>query len=544
MNLRENWRIVLLVLFTLASAALLFGPYVAAQATGGGDAKPVSLDYGLQLSGGTQIRAPLIGMTAEDVQFTQNTSFPEKRQAIAEELDLEPSQVRLSAGGRQAQGQAQTQGQRGGTIEVFSKNVTRAEFATALGNNGFDVSQDQIRNGVTAQTRDTVVNVLTDKINEGGISGGNVKTAAAGDEYFIVVEVPNAGEQEVRDLISGTGRVQIVARYPVSENGTTVYRETPLLNNSDFTDIGAAQQADPQSGINQPHVPVSVRQDGAAERYSQRLQEFGFTAEGIGSCPPNADQNPGNASGYCLYTVQNDRVVYAASMGQQLAQSMNNGDFAESPSFVMTTTNISEAQQLAVNLRAGSIPTEMNFTAGTTYTLLPAVAERFKLFSLLAGLVAYLAVSVVVFIRYGSPRVAGPMLATAAAEVFLLLGFASAIGLALDLSHIAGFIAVIGTGVDDLIIIADEILQEGKVATGKVFQSRFKKAFWVIGAAAATTIIAMSPLTVLSLGDLTGFAIVTIVGVLLGVLVTRPAYGDILRNLMLSEEERDRYTEQ
>ena len=540
MNLRENWRVVLLVLFTLVSAGILFGPFVAAQATGG-DAGPVSLDYGLQLSGGTQIRAPLVGMTAENIEFTQNTSFPEKRRAIATDLGLEPSDVRLSAGGQQ---QGQTQGQAGNTIEVFSKNVTRSEFATALRNNGFDVSQDQIGQGVTAQTRETVVNVLSDKINEGGITGGTVKTAAAGSEYFIVVEVPNAGEQEVRDLISGTGRVQIVARYPVQENGSTVYRETPLLNNSDFTDIGAAQQADPQSGINQPHVPVSIRQDGSADRYSQRLQDFGFTAEGIGSCPRNADQAPNNASGHCLYTVQNGRVVYAASMGQQLAQSMNNGDFANSPSFVMTTTNITEAQALAVNLRAGSIPTELNFTAGTTYTLLPSVAERFKLFSLIAGLVAYLAVSGVVFLRYGSPRVAMPMLATAAAEVFLLLGFASAIGLALDLSHIAGFIAVIGTGVDDLIIIADEILQEGKVATGKVFQSRFKKAFWVIGAAAATTILAMSPLTVLSLGDLTGFAIITIVGVLLGVLVTRPAYGDILRNLMLSEEERDRYSEQ
>jgi preprotein translocase subunit SecD len=37
---------------------------------------------------------------------------------------------------------------------------------------------------------------------------------------------------------------------------------------------------------------------------------------------------------------------------------------------------------------------------------------------------------------------------------------------------------------------------------------------------------------VLSLGDLQGFAIVTIVGVLIGILVTRPAYGDVLRSLM------------
>jgi preprotein translocase subunit SecD len=39
----------------------------------------------------------------------------------------------------------------------------------------------------------------------------------------------------------------------------------------------------------------------------------------------------------------------------------------------------------------------------------------------------------------------------------------------------------------------------------------------------------MGPLAVLSLGDLQGFAIFTILGVLVGVLITRPAYGDILR---------------
>ncbi|MFP4530881.1 MAG: preprotein translocase subunit SecD, partial [Halodesulfurarchaeum sp.] len=61
--------------------------------------------------------------------------------------------------------------------------------------------------------------------------------------------------------------------------------------------------------------------------------------------------------------------------------------------------------------------------------------------------------------------------------------------------------------------------------------------FWVIGAAAATTIVAMSPLTVLSLGDLSGFAIITIVGVLIGVFITRPAYGDILRNLVLARRD-------
>jgi preprotein translocase subunit SecD len=199
----------------------------------------------------------------------------------------------------------------------------------------------------------------------------------------------------------------------------------------------------------------------------------------------------------------------------------------------MQTNNFSEAVELNINLNTGALPTELDIQS--ELFLAPSLAQKFKPLALATGLVAWLVVSGVVFYRYREVKVAVPMLLTAAAEVFILLGFAAAVGLALDLSHIAGFIAVIGTGVDDLVIIADEILQRGEVKTGRVFKSRFRKAFWVIGAAAATTIIAMSPLTFLGLGDLSGFAIVTIVGVLIGVLVTRPAYGDVLRNLLLED---------
>jgi len=148
------------------------------------------------------------------------------------------------------------------------------------------------------------------------------------------------------------------------------------------------------------------------------------------------------------------------------------------------------------------------------------------------GILAVFAVAGMVFLRYREPAAALPMIVTALAEVYALLGFAALLSYPVELAVIAGFIAVVGTGVDDLVIIADEVMSEGEVNSRKVFDSRFRRAFWVIGAAAATTIIAMSPLMVLSLGDLSGFAIFTILGVLIGVLITRPAYGDILRRLL------------
>jgi preprotein translocase subunit SecD len=522
LNIRENWRIALLAVFVAVTTVVLFAPLV----TGSGGT--TSLQYGLELSGGTRIRAPLVGLMAQPVNFSdaEPAELTDRRRQIAGELDLPRSDVAFVEQER--------------AIEVYSRNVTESEFTTALQNAGFDVTEDDVSDGLTQTTRDEAVNILDSKINQGGLTGGGARMTTSGTgKHFVVVEVPNANRSEVLNLIEDRGEVEMVARFPVQENGTTTYREVPLMTNEDFTDIGPAQP--PTDTQPQPHVSVSLT-DEAARNYSEAMQKFGFTsAEGRNNCQTRqARRDPDNATGYCLLTEQDGRVVFAAEMSGGLADTMENGEFVNSPTFVITATNMSEAQQLKINLEAGALPTDLAIEEeGTTYFLEPALAQDFKFFSLIAGIVAWLAVSFVVFIRYGSPRVAIPMLATAGAEVYLLLGFASAVGLALDLSHMAGFIAVIGTGVDDLIIIADEILQQGEVATGRVFQNRFKKAFWVIGAAAATTIIAMSPLMVLSLGDLTGFAIVTIVGVLLGVLVTRPAYGDVLRHLMIDEQFED-----
>jgi preprotein translocase subunit SecD len=370
------------------------------------------------------------------------------------------------------------------------------------------------------------------------LSGGDaaIVTSATGGNSYIVVEVPGKTPQQVINLIGEQGTVLIVAHFPVQKNNTTVYRNVPLFTQEGIANIDAVQQQKRGAA-----VPITLTKDGA-RNFSHAMRTFGFTSpQGIENCRYRPQSNSSN-TGYCLYTVVNGevvngtitegRIVSGASMGRGgLATIINNREFVKDPNFVITAGNLSEAQNLRLNLQAGALPTEPDI--GTATFIQPSLAEKFKTFSLVTGLIALVAVAGVVSFRYREPRVAIPMIVTAFSEVFILLGFSAAIGLALDLSHMAGFIAVIGTGVDDLVIIADEILQQGDVSTGRVFRSRFRKAFWVIGGAAATTIIAMLPLAALSLGDLRGFAIVTIVGVLVGVLITRPAYGDVLRNLVI-----------
>jgi len=545
-GIRENWRIWLLVVFVVVSTVAIFAPVgVGGPAdTGGGNDTDVqqstasevtNLRFGLELAGGTQVRAPLVGMTAQGLEF-QAQEATAVEDTIQAELDVGPSTVRAN--------------HRTNTVELFTDpvhgNVTRAEFAAALQDAGLDASESDVRLGVTDSTREDAVEVLSNKIDRSGLSGGTVTQAASpgSGETFILVEVPGADRREVLDLIGEQGLVQTIALYPVQTDNGTEYRTANLTTQEDFRQIGNAQR--PQSANQNPFVPVTLT-DEAAPEFQSAMQEFGFDQEGGTRCTAydlnrslQENKEAMTESGVqnrCLLTVRDGEVVFAASVTAGLSDSFRSGEFVQNPVYSSSAPSFDEVRELEINLKVGALPTELDIeNRGTTFFLQPSLAQQFKPLSVLTGAAAVVAVSLMVFFRYRRADVAMPMILTAAAEVYILLGFAAAVGLPLELSHIAGFIAVIGTGVDDLVIIADEIMQRGNIETSRVFESRFRKAFWVIGAAAATTIIAMSPLAVLSLGDLRGFAIVTIIGVLAGVLITRPAYGDILRVLVLRRD--------
>ncbi len=528
MEIRDNWRIVALVILVVLSGVALFIPGgsassdanatngTSAQADSGSDI--TNLQYGLELSGGTRLRGQPIGIHATDLTFPgESDEITALQTSLAERLDTDIVNVSV-----------RNTRDSGGVVEVYTQSVTESQLQSALSASGVNVTSDQISPGVTEQTLQTTQRVIQERVNAVGISGGSagIIRSATGQD-FIVVEVPNRGISDVEDVITTRGSVSIVATYPVETENGTVYRNTTVLEQDDFAGINPAQRA---GDGRPPRVPVTLTRT-AAQQFADDMIEFGFTGEGRSRC--RAEVNPQDP-GWCLYTVDDGEVIYSAGMAPGLADIIESGSFEDDRTFVLQTNDFETAQAVQISLESGALPTTIDVQS--TFYLNPSLAQSFKPLALLTGLAAWLVVSGVVFYRYREVRIAIPMLATAASEVFILLGFAATVGLALDLSHIAGLIAVIGTGVDDLIIIADEILQEGKVATGRVFQSRFRKAFWVIGAAAATTIIAMSPLAVLSLGDLQGFAIVTIVGVLIGVLITRPAYGDVLRNLLLTED--------
>ena len=71
-GLRENWQLVLLAVILVVSGFVLVSPTMAPNPDASGTAAVggvTNLQYGLDLAGGTRVRAPLVGLTAEGVEL-------------------------------------------------------------------------------------------------------------------------------------------------------------------------------------------------------------------------------------------------------------------------------------------------------------------------------------------------------------------------------------------------------------------------------------------------------------------------------------------
>src|SRR3989338_9445110 len=110
-------------------------------------------------------------------------------------------------------------------------------------------------------------------------------------------------------------------------------------------------------------------------------------------------------------------------------------------------------------------------------------------------------------------------------EAFITLGVAALCSWNLDAPAIAGIIAGMGTGVNDQIIIIDEAVSSGSEG----IKQRIKRALFIIFGAFFTIVAAMLPLLWAGAGLLRGFALTTILSVLVGILITRPAFADMIK---------------
>ena len=364
-----------------------------------------------------------------------------------------------------------------------------------------------LRAGVTEKTRDETKNILEDKLNKLGIKEIPIRTV--GDNY-ILIDLAGVPLDEAREIAAKPGKFEI--RIQVKGNETE-----HVLYGNEIISVGVPQKEKGDAwGVS------FVLSDAGAQALRDAAIQYGATA------------NPG---AHYLSMYLDENMVFSAPLAPELARNIQS---VPVKTLVATTGQGEEGQNkardLQIHLRAGALPVNVEVLGSGQVSA--ELGSKFKEQVLIAGIIALIMVAIVVAFRYKQPNIVLPMLATSFSEVIIILGFTAIIGFQLDLATIAGIIAVIGTGIDHLIIITDEVLAGGAMPPDKVYKSRLTKAFAIIFSAAATVLVAMSPLLVMGFGALKGFAVITIVGVLIGVFIARPAYAVVIQGMLVEDTGR------
>ena len=413
-------------------------------------------------------------------------------------------------------------------------NVTRESLNAILAPVGGKVSigESAFVEGLTVETVDETKKVLDSKLNRLGMQDIRVRVV---DNKYILIDLAGMDVATAQDVVGKPGKFEIRIQ---ADNNQTIH----VLYGDAVASVDIPQ-GDRSGGWG---VPFTLSEEGAAV-----FQKAAVDAGAV----KNPDAHP-----ISMYLDKDE--VFSAPLAAELAGSLSKVPVRTLEARVGSgDAGSTKAKELYIHLREGALPVNVAIVGSGQVSA--ALGKQFKIQMVIAGLIALLAVAAMVFYRYREKRIVLPMVATSFSEVVMMLGIWSLGGIwfgwQLDLASLAGIIMVIGTGVDQLVIITDELIRGGEAvpaasdrsikeraaeaaeksgvgkavaASSKVYLGRLSRAFSIIIGAAATTAVAMLPLLYMGFGALTGFALIIIVGVILGTAIARPAYGRIIGHIL------------
>ncbi|MBW2987730.1 preprotein translocase subunit SecD [Candidatus Woesearchaeota archaeon] len=361
---------------------------------------------------------------------------------------------------------------------------------------------------------DEIVESLKLRLNTFGLSDIVVKKVTTPEQY-IVVEIAGATQDEVKELIESQGKF----------DGKIGNKTVMTGKDVQFVGLGGTE----------------ARVKAPCPKYGDMYQcEFMFSltiseeaAERFADATAELDIEGEHLSEPILLFLDDEQITNLSIVSDLQGRAITNpsitGAEAGRSEREAYDAALAEMSKLQTILESGSLPVQL--IVEESKTISPELGAEFAVNAFHVGLVAILAVGVVIFIRFRRLKITIPIMITMLAEVILLLGLAAVVGWNLDIVAIAGIIVAAGTGVDDQIIITDEVLR-GETTNIYNWKEKLKRAFFIIFAAYVTTVVATVPLWWAGAGILKGFAFTTIAGVTFGVFITRPAFAAIVENLL------------
>ena len=368
-----------------------------------------------------------------------------------------------------------------------------------------------------------IIATMQQRLNVYGLADVTIKSASdLTGEKFIIIEIAGATPEEVRELVANQGKFEAkIGEATVFEGGE---KDVTFVCRTDGTCSRIGQCTPGQFGGYTCRFEFEIGlSPQAAKKHAETTKDLAvnFTGAGRGYLEKPIDFY---LDGVLVDSLQIDLGLKGKEATSILISGPGTGTTAKEA----TEDAISQRDKLQTVLITGSLPTKLDIVKVDTIS--PTLGEKIINNTLLIGLLSVLGVGIVLFIRYRALTMTLTMMFTVISEIYIILGLAALFKYNLDIAAIAGIIVSVGTGVDDQIVITDEILMGAKESIGDV-TTHIKKAFFIIFAAFATTIASMFPLLWAGAGLLTGFAAATIAGVTVGVFITRPAFGAIIKAL-------------
>src|SRR3989344_1832857 len=373
---------------------------------------------------------------------------------------------------------------------------------------------------------DVLINTMNNRLNFYGLK--DIKVRDAKDlfgERFIVVEVAGASKEDVKELVASQGKFEAKIGNNTAFTGDIAGdRDIVFVCRNDGRCSGIKTCEENNGGqVCQFEFAIKLSQN-AAERHAELTKdlEINLSLGGKGVLSEKLDF-------YLDGNVYDSLYIGADLKGKQaidIAISGSGVGVTAEEAFNDANKNMNKLQTI---LETGSLPTTLEIVE--LKSISPMLGAAFVNNTIKIGLFGLLGVAVFIFIIYRNLKIAIPMVINSAAEIFIIIGIAAVSKQNLDLAAIAGIIAAVGTGFDDLIVISDETTRTGEYAVSN-WKEKVKRAFFVIMVAWVVAVASMLPLFWAGAGLFTGFAITTIIGVTIGVFVTRPAYAAIVEELM------------
>ncbi len=180
-------------------------------------------------------------------------------------------------------------------------------------------------------------------------------------------------------------------------------------------------------------------------------------------------------------------------------------------------------------LSGGRLP--VNAIIGSTISIPAPLGKQFLEMSLVGAAIAFVMIILFVSVRYREPKLFLPVIIVSFAEIIILVAIIGGFG-TIDFAAMAGIIAAMGVSLDAQIIITDEVFKKGEGRISKEeLSERVKNAFYIITRNVIIAVVAMLPLFFSGVVEIVGFATSTILGAVLGLLISRPAYAAIVEQL-------------